>query len=61
MRKRHFSSVVDSSSRFSDTGRLCAVRAELPGSLCPQSVTAQACHHGFYVKSKRKPTAVCSH
>ncbi len=23
---------------------------ELPGGLCPQSLTAQACRHGFYVK-----------
>ncbi len=31
---------------------MCAVadRAELPGGLCPQSLTAQACRHGFYVK-----------
>ncbi len=25
-------------------------RAELPGGLCPQPLTAQACRHGFYVK-----------
>ncbi len=23
---------------------------ELPGGLCPQPLTAQACRHGFYVK-----------
>ena len=33
-------------------GRPCAVadRPELPGDLCPQSLTAQACRHSFYVK-----------
>ncbi|GCS29481.1 hypothetical protein BvCmsHHP056_00178 [Escherichia coli] len=31
---------------------MCAVtdRAELPGGLCPQPLTAQAFRHGFYVK-----------
>ncbi len=31
---------------------MCAVtdRAELPGGLCPQPLTAQACRHSFYVK-----------
>ncbi|GAB1629981.1 hypothetical protein JNE21005_44730 [Escherichia coli] len=31
---------------------MCAVTdlTELPGGLCPQPLTVQACRHGFYVK-----------
>ena len=45
--------VKSCSNRFSDTGRPCAPvadQAELPGGLCPQSLTAQACRHGFTLK-----------